>query len=254
MKAKGWLAALSALALISCALTGIAVHAADAGMAEAYRAILQEKEAEDAHTRYSLYDLTGDGEPELIYPLYTGSYSGYFTVITYRNGAAEELFGFECRDLHYNPDNHMLLAYKGTTQEHVYIFYELNGTSVEDRGRLTDRYSTSEDAFVYQCFIDGTDGDVTEAEYADHMKAFGVNYDSHNEDNYVPLGNDYYVTDLSPVDALAETPTEVPTEAPTTAEATNPDNPPTGDTGAAAAVPALGAALLAGALFRKKNA
>lgn len=253
MKKQKWLASLGALAVLCCSAAGTAVHAADAGMAEAYQALLQEKAVEDVYTRYSLYDLTGDGEPELIYPLYSGSYAGYFTVITYRNSAAEELFGFECKNLQYNPDNHMFLSYKGSSEEHVYVFYELNGTSVVDKGRLTDYYDMSGNSTIYQCFIDGTEGDITKAEYTEYLKAFG--YASGNN-SFITLGNEYVVTDLSPLDKLreaAEPPTEAPTEA-TTAPADDADNPPTGETGTAAVVTALGAAILSGILTRKKEA
>lgn len=202
MKTRKMLAFLSAITMTASAcLPAVSVKAGDLSSeaAEAYKALVQNTTVAE-QTGYSLHDLTGDGQDELIICTSQGHGGGEYAFYTYENGEAVPAFddgeAQEAYTVWFKDDTQVLVMTAGTAAWTDIVFFEINGKTVT----ATDSVSKTQDTY----YKDGdTSTEISEEEYNSILAKYGISGNLADA-GYIHLGHDYELTDLSPFDTANE--------------------------------------------------
>ena len=208
MKTRKMLAFLSAITMTASAcLPAVSVKAAalTSEAAEAYKALVQNTTVAE-QTGYSLHDLTGDGQDELIICTSQGHGGGEYAFYTYENGEAVPAFddgeAQEAYTVWFKDDTQVLVMTAGTAAWTDIVFFEINGKTVT----ATDSVSKTQDTY----YKDGdTSTEISEEEYNSILAKYGISGNLADA-GYIHLGHDYELTDLSPLETAEPTETTEP--------------------------------------------
>ncbi len=192
MNQKGVINLVTALLLLNASLMTVQgnLSAKAADWKSAYQTqvqeTLQEMSPTDETMGYSLYDLTGDGQPELIICYGFGTGFGAYNLYTYRNGKAELYYQSEARFLRLDTAKHDLLELTGGRGYYGYNIYHMDGTNITFVEGIE-----YEEEYTYT----NASGEISviSEEKADEI------LNIYHED--ISLGHEYKLTDLSAFDA-----------------------------------------------------